>query len=336
MTEASELTAKALLEAAGGDPGDLVTASGLLAGLGPDHPLYLPLTVEADVWADFSKLDILLAELARGKKGSKVPIDLSPLAKLCAEHEQEIASGEVWTYSFFYLELLAKEDQLRPFFWADSVVAAQLQTHPIDSNVAAWSPEVADKYQQESQEMWHRNAGRWVERGQLALPGDEPWLSHLAYRPPDAEHWEMAGEKGLGMCLYFEKLPFYHRDDAYEKLIKAMKLELWRTSVFCPKPLPSRGGPEFKQACDRFALSYRRHTQQEVRQHRFEQFVRKRYDRGMVKKAVAREAVKRKLWPYGTRKSNCEPTHDDDVENCRRVVIRLIKTREKQWLKEKA
>lgn len=334
MTEASELTAKALLEAAGGDPGNLVTASGLLAGLGPDHALYLPLTVEADVWADFSKLDTLLAELARGKKGSKVPIDLSPLAKLCAEHEQEIASGEVWTYSFFYLELLAKEDKLRPLFWADSVVTAQLQTYQTDSSAAARSPEVTGTYQQESRQMWQKNAPRWVERGWLTPHADEPWLSHLAYRPPDAEHWEMAGEKGLGLCLYFEKLPFYHRDDAYGKLIKAMKLELWRTSVFCPKPLPNRGAPEFRQACNRFALSHRRHTQQEVRQHRFEQFVRRYYDRGMIKKAIAREAVKRKLWPYGTRKSNRDPF--DDVENCRRVVIRLIKTREKQWLKEKA
>ncbi len=117
-------------------------------------------------------------------------------------------------------------------------------------------------------------------------------------------------------------------------LLCAMKRELSRTSIFCSTPLPNRTGKEFHAACDRFGLRHRRATQQQIRKNSFEWFVHEQWENEVPKKAIAREAVQRGLWPYGKRKRNSDSLLD--LENCRRVIIRLIKTIEKQWLKEQA
>ncbi len=118
MESPKDFTSQAILDAGKTAPGALVCAYALMATLGPDHPLYLPMSTDTQLWADFSELPIMLSALVAGVEKPKLPIDVSPLAALCEQHRDDIGEGETWEYPFFYLELLAKERRLCPLFWA--------------------------------------------------------------------------------------------------------------------------------------------------------------------------------------------------------------------------
>ena len=111
--------ATVFLEKSKAEPADLVSAQPLLAVLGPDHPLVLPLDQEGVLLHDFSALDLHLASFAQGSAAPELPVEVEPLWRLCRRHRRLIREGEVWRYRFFYLELLAREGKLVPLFWGN-------------------------------------------------------------------------------------------------------------------------------------------------------------------------------------------------------------------------
>lgn len=324
MTQPSELTAAALLDGAACRPADLATAYDLLARLGPDHLLYLPMSADGELWADFSQLPLMLSGLTRETDTSALPIDISPLAQLCRKHRRGIEEGELWVYRFFYLELLSHEGTLRPLFWAAPAVAAALKTYQALAIHSGQEPALLELHAKECQQVWEEQGDRWIEAGLIECDTGRPWLSYLRYQVSEPPDWQTADQRPFARCLVFEKLPFFDLDDAYNAVVRAMKLELWRTSIFCPAPMPNREDKRLQEACHRLALPHQRRTQQQARRVALDRFVREQYKKGMAKRAIAREAVARGLWPFGTRKKTSKDTIDD-VEKCRRTVIRMLK-----------
>ncbi len=160
---------------------------------------------------------------------------------------------------------------------------------------------------------------------------DRPWLSRLWYREAE-DRWNSPRESRFSIGLGFAKIPFYDMRMAREKLIAAMKIDLWRTSIFCPAPVSRHETKEWQQACQRFALPHRRRTVADVKKLEFENFVRSRWEKGMPKKTIAREAVEMGAYPFGTRKWS--PDEQDDLANCRRAIYRLLEEREEAWRRE--
>jgi len=323
MAKTSGLRAEGILDGAAVRPGDLATAYDLLARLGPDHPLYLPMSADGQLWTDFSQLPLILSSLPGEVDASALSIDILPLAKLCREHKRMIEKGQTWLYRFFYLELLSQEGTLRPLFWRTPHLAAELRTYQTVAIHSGQEPSLIEVHTKECQQVWEKQGDQRIEAGLIESDVGRSWLSYLEYRKPGSENWEMGGQMPFAHCLKFTKLPFYYLDDAYHRLRKAMKLELWRTSIFCPVPIPNRADKRFRKACDRLALEHHRRTAQQARKAIFERFVRDQHARSVSKKAIAREAVDRGLYPFGTRKTG--DYFPDDLENCRRTIYRVIK-----------
>ncbi len=336
MSTKSEFTGESIVH--GGLPAAaaLITAEGILAAVGRDHLLVLPLAQKGGPWVDFSTLDFFLPELIAATRLPKLPIDISPLVEVCRAHPDAVNEVGIWEYRFFYLELLANEKVLTPLFWAPAWLPLRLRLPEAPRPDASASEDCTVGSTQRCQLAWEKHADSWIEEGIIEADDGRPWLSYLCYREPYVIDSKVYNGVRAPGSLDFDKLPFYQEPDAHKTVLRAMKRELWRTSIFCPTPLPNRTGKEFHAACDRFGLRHRRATQQQIGKGHFEWFVHEQWENEVPKKAIGREAVQRGLWPHGTRKSNCEPTHDDDVENCRRAVIRLINTREEYWLKEQA
>ena len=327
MDSPEDFTSQAILQADKTAPGALVCAHALLAALEVDHPLYLPISADTELWADFSELPIMLSALTAGLEKPTLPIDISPLAALCKEHEDEIGERETWTYPFFYLELLAKERRLCPLFWGTSKVASRLRTH----EAYEVRNSGREQHHRRCKQIWETKADKWIRKGRIEPHDDRPWLNRLWYREPE-DDWDSPREFRFSIGLEFAKIPFYDMARARQRLIRAMKIDLWRTSIFCPAPMSRHETREWEQACQRFALHQRRTTMAEVRKSEFEKFVRARHEKGMPIKTMAREAVEKSAYPFGTRKRGFD--EQDDIESCRRAIYRLLEERERFWRRE--
>lgn len=303
------------------DPADLVTARGLVDRLGSDHPLLLPADGQGRLWVDFTQIEFLLSELIADNEAPQFSIDASPLMQLCQDHADEIVEEDAWTYPFFYLELLAHEGVLKPLLWGDPSVGSLLGEGEAVARHRSGCSLASGGRGSRCQAILISEAPGWVREGILRPDEGQPWLNYLRYTDPGAD---APGERRFGDRLGFEKLPFYHLREAYARLIRAMKLELWPTSIFCPSPLRNQDNASFRKACDRFNLRYRRRTRQQARKYAFEDFVRDEWRSGTSKRGIARG-----LWPYGTRRGSLE--NPEDTEHCRRAVIRLIKERQAVW-----
>ncbi len=118
MSTKSEFTGESIVHGGLRAAAALITAEKILAAVGPDHPLVLPLARPGGAWMDFSALEFFLPGLIAATRLPKLPIDISPLVEVCRAHPDAVTEVDIWEYRFFYLELLAKEKILTPLFWA--------------------------------------------------------------------------------------------------------------------------------------------------------------------------------------------------------------------------
>ena len=256
MAAKSEFTGESIVHGGWRAAAALVTAEKILEAVGRDHPLVLPLARKGGVWMDFSTLEFFLPELIAATRLPKLPIDISPLVEVCRAHPDAVTEVYIWEFRFFYLELLAKEKILTPLFWGPAWLPPRMRQPEAPRPGSSASADYTEGYAQRCQLTWQQHADRWIKEGIIEPHDGRPWLSYLRYGGPEATDSEEANESCIAEHLYFDKLPFYLRPDAHQMLLRAMKTELWRTSIFCPTPLPNRAGKEFRAACDRFGLRH--------------------------------------------------------------------------------
>ena len=142
--------------------------------------------------------------------------------------------------------------------------------------------------------------------------------------PRDELPWNTP-EIPFSYCLQFRMQPYYVLSDALYQLRRNMTLELWKTSVFCPKPLTTENRPEWNRHAERFALGHRARTAQWEKKLEFVRFVEQRHDEGESAERIAGGAVNEGLWPFGTIHPKQREEAYDAVVPCERAVYRVIK-----------
>lgn len=80
-----------------------------------------------------------------------------------------------------------------------------------------------------------------------------------------------------------------------------MQRDLWLTSVFNPNPVTPRDDKAWQRLLAKYALPYRRMTEEAERSGAFIKFVRGRLRKGHPPKAIAQEAVNQALYPVRLR-----------------------------------
>lgn len=310
-----------VMEEAGVEPAEVVPASLLVEMLGNTHPLFLPRDPEGEALSDFSQLTFFLHPLAEAESCPKLPINAAGLHRLCRRHRKKLGTHERWTYQFFYLELLAQEGRLKPLFWGHTLMLGlALHSARLREQYLGEARRASEHLREHCRQVWQEQAADWVERKAIAPPDDRPWLDRLQYLPQDLieKPWNLP-ELPFSSCLQFRLQPYYDVVGAVDNLRRYMALEVWKTSVFNPWPVGPANEREWRAHLNRFALSYRRRTEQWERKRRFEEFVKSRHPQRSPQE-IAQEAVNQRVWPYGTRKGG-----SDDRENCQRAVYRVLK-----------
>ena len=79
-----------MLQKAGVEPAEVVSASTLVEMLGNTHPLVLPVDPQGEALHDFSKLDLLVPHLAEARSAPVLPVNVAHLWRLCREHRKKI------------------------------------------------------------------------------------------------------------------------------------------------------------------------------------------------------------------------------------------------------
>jgi len=314
-----------ILDAAGGEAAELVPAEVVVAALGGLHQLVLPMDGEGTVLHDFSALDFRLLTIAQAKRKPVLPVDIRHLVALCRHHARTIAAWESWSYTFFYLELLAREGKVVPLFWGDTNVllwdfhdGELIRQYTHGATRAPAEPAACLRGR------WARQLDAWVQRAVIVPHSRRPWMERLEYVPPDTgQRWDLP-PMPFSHCLRFRMQPYYHIHDATEALRHHMKLELWRTSVFCPRPITPLNRKEWREHCRRFAVSYRLRTEQWKRKQEFEQFVKCQHSGPTETIEIARQALREGLWPYGTPRGG-DTDDEARVAACRSAVYRALR-----------
>ena len=105
---------------------------------------------------------------------------------------------------------------------------------------------------------------------------------------------------------------------AMDVLWDSMVRELRISSVFCPRPISIHDKAKWSKHARRFAIPYRKYSDQQARKADFVKFVLSQWPQ-VDTAAIAREARRRGLWPYGTPRGQDKPGYDPQ-EACRQAV----------------
>lgn len=335
----NHFTSDEIVRTANGRVWELVPGSMLLEGL-QRHPLGVPLSLDTKVKFDVLKLDFHLHAVPPQKLLKRLPIDVSPLVALCDKHRDHIDVADIWTDDFFYLELLSLEGTLKPLFWGQvehMLDPMQLQKRARELRETG---DVGRDGRGASRKAWADLGEPLITEGVVTPHREGPWLAHLGHRDfpvmrwstDDGEQWDddHPGDGMFAAGLYWKREPFYAYRQAMDILWDSMVKELWDSSVFCPRPINIHEKAKWSKHARRFAISYRKYTDQQSRKAKFTDFVLSRWPK-MEVAVIAREARERKLWPYGTPRGEDKPGYDPH-EACRQAVYRVLKASRRKHL----
>ena len=320
----SRLTPEGILKQADAEPAALVPADVMLGLLGRDHPLYLPMDLEGRFLHDFSALDLRLAELAKAETVPWCPIDLEPLVRLCRRYRKRIQSWELWSYKLYYFELLALAGDLVPLFWGNvEVLKPALFPNEVLALYREGLYRLPEERRAACREIWTELAPQWIREKVIVPHDDRPWLSRLRYSPQDrtGARWNEP-EFLFSDCLGFIMQPFYQLPESLHSVQRQMTFELWKTSVFHPRPLTPQSRKAWRNHERRLLVRHRLQTEELRRKERLVKRLKTLKRQGVSRRSMVERVFQEGLWPYSLRPRPRTPDYDPQ-ESCLRVVNRL-------------
>jgi hypothetical protein len=185
----------------------LAPNTNLSSGRFKHHPLMLPAHEKSDALVDYSVLSVSMPfVLGRGPKTETSQM-LRPLARLCREHR--VKEGE-WSYKWYYLELLDREDKLHPLCWISTELLARffpdedllgalserdrlrgrwprrLEVMDLLPQIQGSSPEEREVYAEWQEwfvRTWQERQSEWRKQGLLITRSVSPWTSMIGFEP---------------------------------------------------------------------------------------------------------------------------------------------------------
>ena len=333
------------------------------------HPLVLPRHEKSDVWVDYSVLRVELP-LQIKRPRVEVEEMLEPLARLCEKYEDTFPEGQwryEWYYlelldrdgecqplCWVDVKHLVKHlgegkgsddvaEQLEGSHWYPRTMITMDKiagTLPTSEEDRRWR----DKWREWFVRTWRANERQWVEEGFVVGEPVRPWSQVLEFIPEYVDSdidrqrgWEpekrLASWRQVAYAgypgLYWKMLPLYDERDI-ARIWDAMKLELYRTSVFSPSARRRQDPRLWKHLEQRFALPFQRMSRYRYYIRLRERCVLEWTREGKSLTECARGLVEKGLYPLDTVR--LEPVTVSDpslaeqyLEGARRVVIRIRK-----------
>ncbi len=295
-------------------------------------------------------------KLPRNELGSM----LRPLAKLCGKYRGHVMDG-AWAYRWFYYELLDRDGRLRPLCWVSPrLLHADLDLERVGEKVTSWSPlflEQTWRYEPAEYERaadrfmahWRQHERLWVSKGLLRYDGVDGWLSQLRFEAKagleerkcwttEAGHfgpdgpWEL--ENAWFPGLRWDMVPLYDRRQCTTPL-RAMKEDLFKTSVFNPAANARQSAVRWRQLESRFGIRFVRTSHEKSRSREREDRIVALFNEGFTKRQIAEVLIDEGLHPLNeayaaeARRSSAKDRKDwvDAAYETVRAITRKLRGR---------
>jgi len=202
---------------------------------------------------DFSALELPFPAPEKLRIPKRCPVDFSAF-RVLSEHYREAKGRDrilLWTYRWFYLEILSVEGKLKPRLWAKwEAVEAGL---PL-VGVTIDPREPMERVSEQARQWWSEHSEEMFARRLAFEHVDRPWLDYLEFDPYLMQPREESPIAPITMSAF----PIYLWPEDGATLVREMRNELFRTSIFYPEKSTEMREIKFQKLRDRFAMKLRR------------------------------------------------------------------------------
>lgn len=217
--------------------------------------LVFPKTKGGRLLADYSAIELPFPATDSLRIPERCPVDFSAFW-LLSEHYRGAKGADttsLWTYRWFYIEILCAEGKLKPRLWARwEAIEAGLPLRDISLEGSELDSDEVRLY---IRQWWTNHGDEMLARRLVFEHVDRPWLDYLEFD----QHLLSTQDEDLPIApIAMSAFPIYLWPEDGATLAREMRNDLFRTSIFYPEKSENMRKIKFQELRDRFALKLRR------------------------------------------------------------------------------